>query len=102
MKNLILFFFLLILKVFLNLALDVIYKCNRFFKILLKKNLKLILGKKNSFFLFFLYFMLLLLKVNFITKKKVVKKKFITYGFKIIFALYKNNNILYTSFYQDF
>lgn len=64
MKNSILYFFLLILKVFSNPILNIIYKYGRFFKVLLEKNFKLVLNKKVNLVLFFLYLILLLLKVD--------------------------------------
>lgn len=69
MKNLILYFFLIIIKSFFNFTLDVICKYNRFFKILLEKILKFALYKKNNHVLFNFYFILLLIKINFIIKK---------------------------------
>lgn len=52
-KSLIFYFFLLILKVLFNLALDMVYNYNWFSKALLKKNLELIPGKKFNLILFF-------------------------------------------------
>lgn len=56
-------------KSLFNFILDVVYKCNRLSKALLKKDLKLVLSEKSNLILFFLYFILLLLKINFIIKK---------------------------------
>lgn len=42
-RNLILYFFLLILEVLFNLALDTVYKCNRFSKTLLEKGFEFVL-----------------------------------------------------------
>lgn len=67
MKNPILYFFLLILGVLFNPAPDIIYKRNRFSKILLEKDLQLVSDKKNSPLLFFFCLMLLLLKLDFVT-----------------------------------
>lgn len=69
MKSLVLYLFLLILKVFFNFVLDTIYKYSKFFKALLEKSLEFFPGEKGSPVLFFLRFMLLLLKIDFIIKK---------------------------------
>lgn len=69
MKSLVLYLFLLILKVFFNFVLDTIYKYSKFFKALLEKSLEFFPDKKGSPVLFFLRFMLLLLKIDFIRKK---------------------------------
>lgn len=78
-------FFLFILEVYFNIAL------NQFFKILLKKNSKLILNKKFKFILFFLYYMLLLLRFDYLLEKHSYKKDVIgIYSYKyfeIFFAL---------------
>lgn len=73
MKSLILYFFLLILRILFDFSLDAIYKYNRFSKILLKKIFKFVLGKRVSLILFLLYFILLSLKVYFVLKKKSYK-----------------------------
>lgn len=44
MRSLILHFFLLILRVLFNFALDAIYKCGEYSKTLLKKKLKFVLN----------------------------------------------------------
>lgn len=91
MINLILYFFLLIPKTFFNLALNTIYKHNRFFKALLETNFKFVLSKKISFIFFFLYLVLLLSKLNSIIEKESCKKYiFEVYSdsyLEIIFAL---------------
>lgn len=61
-------FFLLILRFFFNLTLDIIYKCNRFFKAFLKKNFKFVLYKNNNLILFNLSLILLLVKIDFFLK----------------------------------
>lgn len=48
MSSLILYFFLLILEVFLNFTLDIIYKRSRFSEIFLEKGLKFILYKGSG------------------------------------------------------
>lgn len=68
-KSLILHFFLLILEILFNPALDIFYKYNRFFKTLLKKGLELILNKGNSSISFLSGFILFLLKVDLILEK---------------------------------
>lgn len=73
MKNLILYFFLLIFKILFNFILNIIYKYDRFSKTLLKKilNLSQVKGIALLFFsniLFFCYQKLILLH-----KKKIVK-----------------------------
>lgn len=52
MKSSILHFFLLIVEVLFNSALDVIYKRNRFSEALLKKNLEFFLSKGVNLVLF--------------------------------------------------
>lgn len=47
------YFFLLILKIFFNLALNAIYKYGKFSKVLLEESLKFILDKKVDLVLFF-------------------------------------------------
>lgn len=64
-KSLILYFILLILRILLNLNLDTGYKCNKFFKTLLK----FVLNKKNGIVTFNLSFMLLPAKIGFILEK---------------------------------
>lgn len=53
MKSPILYFFLLILSVLYNLALDAVYKYDRFSKPLSKKGIKFILDKKVDLVIFF-------------------------------------------------
>lgn len=67
-------FFLLILNVLFNLILDVIYKRDRFSKILLKKDFELISIREINLILFHINLILLLVKVNLFSKKKNCKK----------------------------
>lgn len=53
MRGLILYFFLLILGVLFNFALDIVYKYDRFSETLLKKGFKFVSGNKISLVLFF-------------------------------------------------
>lgn len=82
---------MLILGVFFNFNLDVIFKYNRFFKILLKKGFKFVLYKKINFILLHLSLVLLLAKVDFIIKEKSnTKDTFVAYSItsiEIILAL---------------
>lgn len=75
------------------------YKCNRFFKILLKKNFKFILYTKDNIIAFNLSFMLLLAKVDFILKKQSYKKDVLmVYGIgciKIVLILLTKIIVLY-------
>lgn len=84
-KSLVLHFFFLILKVLLNFCPDVCYKHNGFFKILLKKSLKLVLSKENNIIAFYSSISLLLIEVNFIAEEQNYKKD--------AFIAYSNGNI---------
>lgn len=99
MGSLVLYFFSLILKVFFNLAPNIIYKCGRFFKILLEKGLKLISSYEFGSILFFFYPILLLSKIDPISKKQGCKKDaFIAYSsshFEIVLALLAKIIIFY-------
>lgn len=53
MTGLILYFFLLILRVLFNFVLDIVYKYNRFSKTLLKKGFEFVLNNKIRPVLFF-------------------------------------------------
>lgn len=53
MRNIVLYFFLLMLRVLFNFNLDASYKCNRFFKTFLMKDLKFILNKSNNIIVMF-------------------------------------------------
>lgn len=86
MKSLVLYFLLLVLGILLNLGLDTCYKQSRFFKTLLKKNLKFILSK-GVVVAFDLSLMLLPAKINPIVKEQSRKKNAIRVYIKIIFAL---------------
>lgn len=69
MKSLILYFFLLILKVLFHLAPDTVYKCGQFSKTLSKKGLKFVPKVEINLILFFEELILLPSEVNFITEK---------------------------------
>lgn len=69
MKRLILHFFILILGVLFDLALDTVYKHSRLFKTLLEKSFKFISDEGVNFISFLLCFVLLLSKVDPISKK---------------------------------
>lgn len=90
-KNLILYFFLLVFKISLNLNLDIYYKWAGFSKTLLKKVFQLVSNKKNNINAFYLNFLLLLIKVNSIIKKKNYKKYaliiYSTSRFNLIFVI---------------
>lgn len=99
MKSSILYFFLLILRVPFNLALDIIYKHNIFSKTLLKKGLEFDSNRKNGLIIFLLYFILLLSKINPISKEQNCKKNaFRVYdlnNFEIVFRLLAEIIIFY-------
>lgn len=71
MKSLVLYFFLLVLKISFNLTLDIVYKRSRFFKTLLKKGLKFVLYEEKNSVLFNLSFVFLLAEIN---KAKLQKR----------------------------
>lgn len=73
-ENSVLNFFLLILKILLNLSPDAYYKCSRFLKILLEKNFKFVLNRKNTTIPFYLNLALLFIEVNLVSKKLSYKK----------------------------
>lgn len=91
MKKLILYFFLLILEVSLNFILDIVYKHSRFSKIVSKKSLKFVLGKRNGPITFDLGLILLPVKIDPLIKEQNCKKyafgTFCTSGFEMIFIL---------------
>lgn len=91
MKNLILYFFLLVLRVFFNLILDDFYKRGRFVKTLIEKSSEYILFKVNNLILLNLSLILLLAEINPIIKKQSWKKNvlmaFITSCIKMVLAL---------------
>lgn len=105
MKNLVLYFFLLVLRVFFNFILDAIYKSNRFIKILLKKDFKFILSRVDNIVLFYLSFILLPAKIDFLLEEQGHKKNMlivcdISYVKINPYTTNKNSNILYISFYN--
>lgn len=75
MKNAILFFFLLVLRILFNVSPDTSHKQNRFSKTPLKKSLKFILYKSNSFVAFILTFFLLLVEINLVFEEHNYKKE---------------------------
>lgn len=64
-KNLVWYFFFLVLKVLLNLFSNVIHKCARFFRTFLEKNFTFLLYKNNGFVLFKANLVLMPTKANF-------------------------------------
>lgn len=72
-KNLVLYFFLLILKIIFNFSLDTGYKCGRFFKTLLEKSFKFVLNWRDCIVMFISSFILLLTKVNLILERLYCK-----------------------------
>lgn len=63
-RNLVLYFLLLILEVLFNLISDIIYKCRRFSKIFSKKNLKFVPNGRSGTFTLNPSLMLLPVKAN--------------------------------------
>ena len=90
-KDSILYFLLLVLKILLDLSLDVSYKQGRFSKALSEKSFKLVLSKRNGIIVFNLSFVLLPAEVDPISEKQGCKRDaFVAYGsgrVKIIFTL---------------
>lgn len=74
MRSLVLIFFLLVLKIPFNLSPDTSYKCNRFFKTLLKKSLKFVPSRRDGIIEFKLNFILLLAKFDHILEEQGRKK----------------------------
>lgn len=74
MKSLILYFFLLVLKISLNFDLNAGYKQDRFYKILLKKDLEFSLSKGGGTIAFDLSLMLLSAKINLVAEEQSCKK----------------------------
>lgn len=70
MKNPVLNFLLLILKIPLNLSLDADYKRNRFFKILTKKSFEFVSSRRDKTVVLNLSFMLLPAEIDLILKKQ--------------------------------
>lgn len=91
MENLILYFFLIVLKILLNFGTNANYKQDKFSKTLLEKSLEFFLSKKNGIVTFNLNFILLPTEVNFVSKKQSHKKKALIIcdigRVKIVFAL---------------
>lgn len=69
----VLYFFLLVLGVFFNLSLNVIYKYSRFAKNFSNKGLKFVLYERNSLVFFNSNLIMLLTKFNIFSKNKTIK-----------------------------
>lgn len=74
MRSLILYFFLLVLKIFLNFCSNAGYKQNKFSKNLLKKSFKFILSKRDIIIIFNFGLMLLPAGINLILEKQNCKR----------------------------
>lgn len=74
MKSSIVYFFLFVLRIFFDLISDNVYKCNRFLKSFLKKNLEFVSDKKFDPIIFDPSLMLLPTEVDPIPKKQNCKK----------------------------
>lgn len=68
-ENPILYFLLLVLKILLNFCLDIGYKQVGFSEILLEKNLKFVLNRKNNIIALNLSLVLLQAKIDLVVKK---------------------------------
>lgn len=81
----------MILEILLNCCSDAYYKCDKFSKSLLKKNLKFVSSKRDNTIAFYLGLMQLLVEVNPVAKEESCKKVvFMVHGIgyvKIILAL---------------
>lgn len=100
-SKLVLNIFLLVLKVFFHFTLDIFYIYNRFFKVLLKKGLKLFQVKKSTLFYLIQVWRycqqnLIFLKRNKVTKNmqlqllaSAVSKQFLYYQQKQFYSIYK-------------
>lgn len=75
MRNPVLYFFILVLKVPLNLIPNIIYKCGRFSKTFSKKNFKFIPYRKISHVTFKLGLILFQVKADFFLKDQKCKTK---------------------------
>lgn len=73
-KRSILNFYLLVLKILLDLGLNTYYQYGRFSETLLEKDFKLIVNKKNNTIIFNSSFILLLIEVDFVLEKQSYKK----------------------------
>lgn len=104
MKSLVLYFFLLILRVCINFTSNVVYKYNKFSKIFLKKSLKYVSYKRGGFVSFDTGLILLLGEIDLILKKLNCKKDaFITFyfsSFKIVFTLLTKILIFYQQVFK--
>lgn len=69
MRNVVLYFFLLVFRVLFDFISNDIYKCSRFLETFPKKSLKLVLGARCSPITFNSGFMLLQAEVNLIPEK---------------------------------
>lgn len=73
MRNLVLYFFLLVLGIVFNLTPNAIYKYGRFFKAFPEKSLKLVLSGRDNSVMFDLSLMLLPAKDDPISEKRGYK-----------------------------
>lgn len=74
LRSLVLYFFLLIFRISINLILNVVYKYNRLSEVFLEKYLKLVLCEGSNLVLLDPNLILLLTKVDLFSKKKDRKK----------------------------
>lgn len=74
MRSPVFYFFLLILRISLNLSPNTGYKQRRFSKTLLEKGLKFFSSNKNNIVIFHLSFMLLLIEIDPIPEKQGHKR----------------------------
>lgn len=89
MGGLVLYFFLLILEIPLDLIADVVHKWSRFIKIFSQKNLKFVSKKRNNSIVFDLGLVLLPTKVGLVSKKKLQKDALVALGFSSIEMIFK-------------
>lgn len=69
MESLILYFFLLVLGILLNLGLNTSHKQGGLFKTLLKEGFKFVSNRRSNIIAFKLSFVLLLVKVDFVLEE---------------------------------
>lgn len=85
MKTSIVNFFLLVLRILLNIYLNTYYKCNKFSKTLLEKSFKFISNRENNIIALYLSLMLFLTEIDFVAKKQNCKRD--------IFMIYSSSYI---------
>ena len=99
MRGPILYFFLLVLEILLDLGLDASYKQSGFAETLPKKGLEFVPSRRNAIVAFNLSFLLLLAEVNLVSKKQGQKgDAFVSCDsnhIKMIFTLLTEVIILY-------